>query len=158
MWRRRLFVMFSLLSLAGMLLVGWLWYNSYARSYELRWLITKPPRSAACIIETGQGAVAIVRATVLFGPSNESPSRFRFRRLARGIFSRPITVQSLWFPGFYADNLFAFVSFGSGGVGQLHIPFWFLLIAAGVLPLRGCWLLRGRWRRERRRRLGRCAK
>lgn len=39
---------------------------------------------------------------------------------------------------------------------QLTMPFWFLLILTGVLPLHCCWLMRGRWRREKRRRLGLC--
>jgi hypothetical protein len=36
------------------------------------------------------------------------------------------------------------------------IPFWFLVLLTGLLPLRCVFLLRGRWRREKRLALGQC--
>jgi hypothetical protein len=36
------------------------------------------------------------------------------------------------------------------------VPFWFLVLLTGLLPLRCGLLMRGRWRREKRRRLGLC--
>ena len=38
------------------------------------------------------------------------------------------------------------------------VPYWFVVATSAILPVRWWWLGRGRWRRERRRKCGLCAR
>ena len=164
MWRRRLFVTLSILSLLLCMAIAMLWCGSYLftpkvnhfsiypGTHEWRWHIFASARGGTLI---GFHWDPTPRAEVVAS----CPRGWVWEPL---VGSTPpegwmhLTTEHIDLLGFRYGSEPKYLSSpsASGRVGV--IPFWFLFMLCAILPLRWMLLIRGRWRREKRRKLGLC--
>ena len=164
MWRRRLFVMLSACSLFLCVMLGALWIRSYFCADGVGYGPAGPPAHNDTFRNCSSIAGALlftscryVRPSLPQESSKHSNWSWAFGGPKQNVFET--------LSGFMSHHYFLGFHYGSTEVKGIErrwlfsvvaIPYWSLVVVTGILPLRSWLLIRGRWRREKRRRLGLC--
>lgn len=152
--KRRLFSIFSVLSLLGFIAVVSLWVRSYWIA-DLWFEKTELPAQVVGYLKAGSAWGHVFYSTSL-SPDSEyrrahaseiRVSVFRYRPFAsRGLYQ--LLMRETGFAGFWCERITKPHQAATISRIEVFVPYWAVAMPFAVLP--AAWLLR--WRRERRRR------
>jgi hypothetical protein len=164
MWRRRLFVTLSAGSLVLCVVLAALWARSFFYSdHIVRARLDFGSMWSHCtLLGSYRHGLALFDFPV---PMRNEVVSSRTEVVWDWVLSRPAGgISDLYAWNANPDHLLGFdygyqhmpAVPGGDAIRVIGVPFWFLILLTGLLPLRCAFLMRGRWRREKRRGLRLC--